>query len=239
MSDELQPWQWEEPVWRRHVGQVRAGRRLEGPWPENAQVAVAISFDPDHETIPLREGETGPGKLSQGEYGSRVASPRLLQILEHYSVPASFFMPAVSALLHPDEARTYVSAGHELAAHGWIHERNMLLERADELELMLRSLDTLEKVTGIRPVGVRTPSWDFSPNTLDIISEAGLIYDSSLMADDSCYELVADGRPTGIVELPVEWIRDDAPVLHDGALLDLAPVHPASCRAADVVRRVR
>ena len=73
MSDELQPWQWEEPVWRRHVGQVRAGRGLEGPWPENAQVAVAISFDPDHETIPLREGETGPGKLSQGESG-RVAS---------------------------------------------------------------------------------------------------------------------------------------------------------------------
>ncbi len=226
MSGELQPWQWEEPVWRRHVGQVRAGRRLAPPWPERDQVAVAISFDPDHETIPLREGETGPGKLSQGEYGSRAAAPRILQILEHYSVPASFFMPAVSALLHPDEARAYVSAGHELAAHGWIHERNMLLERADELELMLRSLDTLEKVAGVRPAGVRTPSWDFSANTLDIIAEAGLIYDSSLMADDSCYELVADGKPTGIVELPVEWIRDDAPYFMMERYSSLRPYTP-------------
>jgi peptidoglycan-N-acetylglucosamine deacetylase len=77
--------------------------------------------------------------------------------------------------------------------------------------LAARALDTLEDITGVRPVGVRTPSWDFSDATLEIIAELGLIYDSSLMADDDCYELLADGRPTGIVELPVEWIRDDAP----------------------------
>jgi peptidoglycan/xylan/chitin deacetylase (PgdA/CDA1 family) len=172
---------------------------------------VALSFDSDHETIPLREGETRPGKLAQGEYGSRVAAPRILAALEKYGVPASFFMPAVSALLHPDEARSYVAAGHEIAAHGWIHERNMLLEPADERVLAARALDTLEEITGVRPVGVRTPSWDFSDTTLQITAELGLIYDSSLMADDDCYELLSHGRPTGIVELPVEWIRDDAP----------------------------
>src|SRR5690606_39180613 len=63
---------------------------------------------------------------------------------------------------------------------------------------------------GVRPVGIRTPSWDFSPNTLAITREMGLIYDSSLMADVDCYELDMDGEPTGVVELPVEWIRDDA-----------------------------
>ena len=60
-------------------------------------------------------------------------------------------------------------------------------------------------------MGIRTPSWDFSDHTLAIIAELGLVYDSSLMADDEPYELLADGRPTGIVEIPVEWIRDDAP----------------------------
>jgi peptidoglycan/xylan/chitin deacetylase (PgdA/CDA1 family) len=207
----IEPWQWDESTWRGHVDRVRAGRRLTPPWPGGARVAVALSFDSDHETIPLREGETRPGKLSQGEYGSRVAAPRILAALEKHGVPATFFMPAVSALLHPDEARSYVAAGHEIAAHGWIHERNMLLGPADERTLALRALDALEDITGVRPVGVRTPSWDFSDATLEIIRELGLVYDSSLMADDECYELLAYGEPTGIVELPVEWIRDDAP----------------------------
>jgi peptidoglycan/xylan/chitin deacetylase (PgdA/CDA1 family) len=120
-------------------------------------------------------------------------------------------MPAVSALLHSDEAHGYVDAGHEIGLHGWIHERTMLLPAAAERDLAFRSMDTLERVTGTRPVGVRTPSWDFSEHTLDIIRELGLLYDSSLMADDEPYEIVADGQPTGVVEIPVEWIRDDAP----------------------------
>jgi peptidoglycan-N-acetylglucosamine deacetylase len=226
MSEKIEPWQWEEPIWRGHVDHVRAGRKLIPAWPDNARVAVAISFDSDHETIPLRDGETSPGKLSQGEYGSRVAVPRILRLLDHFSVPASFFMPAVSALLHPDEACTYVAAGHELAAHGWIHERNTLLPPEDEERLAVRSLDTLEQLTGVRPVGIRTPSWDFSESTLRIISELGLIYDSSLMADDDCYELLADGRPTGIVELPVEWIRDDAPYFTMERYASLRPYTP-------------
>ncbi len=206
-----EPWQWDENTWHGHVERVRAGRRLTPPWPGGARVAVALSFDSDHETIPQRDGETRPGRLSQGEYGSRVAAPRILALLESHGIPATFYMPAVSALLHPEEARAYVAAGHEIAAHGWIHERNMLLEPADERALAARALDTLEEVTGVRPVGVRTPSWDFSDTTLDIIRELGLRYDSSLMADDDCYELLAGGEPTGIVEVPVEWIRDDAP----------------------------
>ena len=97
------------------------------------------------------------------------------------------------------------------AVHGWIHERNMLLSRADELDLTGRAADTLEKVAGARPAGIRTPRWDFSDNTLAIIRELGFAYDSSLMGDDDRTSSLADGQPTGIVEIPVEWIRDDAP----------------------------
>jgi peptidoglycan/xylan/chitin deacetylase (PgdA/CDA1 family) len=132
-------------------------------------------------------------------------------MLKSRGIPATFFMPAVSALLHPDEVRNYIEQGHEVALHGWIHERNLLLTATIERELALRAADTLEKLTGVRPVGVRTPSWDFSENTLRVIRELGLIYDSSLMADDDPYELLDRGEPTGVVELPVDWIRDDAP----------------------------
>jgi peptidoglycan-N-acetylglucosamine deacetylase len=207
-----EPWQWDEPTWREHVQHVRAGRSLKpAQWPNGARVAVALSFDSDHETIPLRDAETQPGKLSQGEYGSRVAAPRILALLARHAIPATFFMPAVSALLHPEEVRSYVDAGHEVGIHGWIHERNMRLSPADERELTFRAADTLERLTGQRPVGIRTPSWDFSDATLSVILELGLLYDSSLMADDEPYEVLADGKPTGLVEIPVEWIRDDAP----------------------------
>ncbi|MEV7422389.1 MULTISPECIES: polysaccharide deacetylase family protein [unclassified Streptomyces] len=205
-------WRWPESEWRRHVDAVRAGRPLvPARWPNGARVAVALSFDPDHETIPLRDAETSPGRLAQGEYGARVGAPRILELLARYGVPATFFMPAVSALLHPEEARSYTRDGHELAVHGWIHERNTLLGREDERELIGRALDALTELTGQRPVGIRTPSWDFSDSTLATILELGFAYDSSLMADDEPYEILAEGRPTGLVEIPVDWIRDDAP----------------------------
>ena len=212
MTAQQEPWQWAEPVWRTHVDRVRAGRRLAPEtWPGGARVAVALSFDSDHETLPLRNNITSPGELSIGEYGARTGAPRVMRLLAEFGIPASFYVPAVSALLHPAEVRGYAEAGHEVALHGWIHERNTLLDAADERELLLRAADTLELITGARPVGMRTPSWDFSHHTLAIARELGLVYDSSLMADDEPYELIHEGEATGMVEIPVEWIRDDAP----------------------------
>jgi len=207
------PWTLTEPQIREIVGRVRAGRDLTPKaWPAGARVAVGLSFDFDNETGSLRDGRHSPSLLSQGEYGARAGLPRVLALLERRRIPASFFVPAVSALLYPDSIRAMVSPGvHEIGLHGWIHERNSQLDEATERELMRRSLDTLERVTGRRPVGMRTPSWDYSPYTIALAKELGLIYDSSLMADDNPYEVLAEGKPTGMVELPVEWILDDYP----------------------------
>jgi peptidoglycan/xylan/chitin deacetylase (PgdA/CDA1 family) len=161
--------------------------------------------------------------MSNGQYGSRAGLPRVLDLLKRYDVPSTFFIPAVSALLYPDDVRSIVEAGHEIGIHGWIHERNSALEKTDEKRLLEKAAATLAELTGKRPVGIRTPSWDYSPNTLDIIEELGLLYDSSLMADDSPYELVSAGRPTGIVELPVEWILDDAPYFNMSRFGNLRP----------------
>jgi peptidoglycan-N-acetylglucosamine deacetylase len=206
-----EPWQWPEDHWRRLVGQVRAGRSYRpATWPGGKRFAVALSFDSDHETNELTEGGKSISRLSWGEYGSRVGMPRILNLLEKYGVSATFFVPAVAALLHQDEQRRVIAEGHEIGIHGWIHELNSVLPYEVERDLMFRSADTLERITGMRPVGLRTPSWDFSPHTLRIEQEMGLLYDSSLMADVDCYEVMLDGAPSGIVEIPVEWIRDDA-----------------------------
>lgn len=210
-ESEQQPWQWPNETWQQKVNHVRAGRTLKPRrWPGDAPFAIALSFDSDHETNELREGGNSYGRMSWGQYGTRVGIPRIEAILSSAGVPASFYVPAVCALLYPEEQVRLQAQGHEIALHGWIHELNSVLSYEDERSLMLKSADTLEKVTGQRPVGMRTPSWDFSPHTLRIAKEMGLLYDSSLMADEHCYELLLDGEASGVVELPVEWIRDDA-----------------------------
>lgn len=207
----MDPHDWPEDVWRTKVGAVRAGRSLlPDRWPGGARCAVALSFDSDHETNELRDGGNSVARLSWGEFGARRGIPRIRQVLDRHEVKATFFVPAVAALLHPDEQRAVSQDGHEIGLHGWIHELNTTLDAAAERELMMRAADTLERVSGQRPVGMRTPSWDYSPATLSIAREMGLLYDSSLFSDDDPYEILQDGQPTGMVELPVEWIRDDA-----------------------------
>jgi peptidoglycan/xylan/chitin deacetylase (PgdA/CDA1 family) len=221
------PWTWDEAQWRGRVNQVRAGRPLKpAQWKNGARCAVALSFDSDHETNELRDGGQSIGRMSQGQYGNRQGVPRILRALAQHNAPATFFVPAVAALLYPDEQRQVVAQGHEIGIHGWIHELNSLLPYETERDLMFRAADTLETITGVRPVGMRTPSWDFSPTTLRIQRELGLLYDSSLMADDDAYELLENGEATGIVELPVEWIRDDAVYFNMNRFTGLRPYTP-------------
>jgi peptidoglycan/xylan/chitin deacetylase (PgdA/CDA1 family) len=241
MSDDIprddQPWAWPEAEWRRRVNQVRAGRSLRpSNWPGGTRCAVALSFDSDHDTNELRDGGRSIGRMSWGQYGNRVGVPRILELLKKSNIPATFFVPAVAALLYPDEQRRVIAEGHEIGLHGWIHELNSILPEKDERELHLRSAETLTGITGIRPVGMRTPSWDFSPATLTIQREMGLLYDSSLMADDDPYELNQDGEPTGIVELPVEWIRDDAVYFNMNRFQALRPYTPPTA-VLDIFRR--
>ncbi|MBV1695087.1 MAG: polysaccharide deacetylase [Hyphomicrobiales bacterium] len=222
-----EPWQWPEAHWRKLVNHVRAGRSLRPKsWKGGARCAVALSFDSDHETNELRDGGKSIGRMSWGQYGNRVGVPRILALLAKHGVPATFYVPAVAALLHPDEQRRVVAGGHEIGIHGWIHELNSALPYEVERDLMLRSADTLEKITGVRPVGLRTPSWDFSQDTLRIEIELGLLYDSSLMADEDCYELLLEGKPVPVIELPVEWVRDDAPYLAMQRFTGLRPYTP-------------
>jgi peptidoglycan/xylan/chitin deacetylase (PgdA/CDA1 family) len=230
-------WRWPEERWRQAVNKVRAGRPLTpATWHHGSQVAVALSFDVDQETGSLRDGRTSPALLAQGEYGSRAGVPRILKLLERYAIPASFYIPAVSALLHPDDVRRIAEAGHEVGLHGWIHERNSSLAEADERQLTHRAAAVLEQLAGRPPAGLRTASWDFSEATLKIIRDMRLLYDSSLMGDDEPYELVEEGEPTGIVELPVEWIKDDYPYFGMDRLSTVRP-HTAPSLVGEIWRR--
>ena len=215
-QDDTPSWEWTDEQIEAAVNKVRAGRDLNPEsWPGGARVAVLLSFDVDNETVWLRNNDTNVGGLSQGEYGSRVALGRILKLLDANEIPASFFGPAVSFSLAPQMIEMIQAAGlHEIGVHGWIHERNATLPREDEERLLRQAVQRMTELIGKRPIGYRAPSWNFSDNTLDLLMKMGFLYDSSLMADDRPYEIVANGEPTGFVELPVDWILDDAPLMN-------------------------
>ena len=211
-----QKWTWSTDRFEKAVNQVRAGKDLTPKnWPNGAKVAVLLSFDVDNETIAWWDGEPTISDLSRGEYGSRVALRRVIDLLENNELPASFFIPALSLHLAPqmaDEIKRLPR--HEFAVHGWIHERNTRVPPDKERQMMIDARKMLTELTGETPVGYRAPSWNFSAVTADIVNEMGFLYESSMMADDRPYELIIKGQPSGIIELPVEWILDDAPLLN-------------------------
>jgi peptidoglycan/xylan/chitin deacetylase (PgdA/CDA1 family) len=194
--------------------QVSAGRRLKpSSWPNGSIIAVALSFDIDNASPALSTGNLGAQDLSRGEYGAIDGLPRILRLLDRHSIPATFFIPALAAALHPEMIPDILSkTRHEIGIHGWIHEHlPSLHNEVEERRLLMQSIEYMAEAIGKRPAGYRAPSWAFSGSTMKHIREAGFLYDSSLMASDDAYEILLDKQATGIVELPVDWILDDHP----------------------------
>lgn len=205
---------WSDEQVRAAVAPVRAGRALTPrQWPGGARVAVCLSFDVDNESFTLNRGDTAPVTLSAGEYGAVRGLPRVLDALDRHGIPGSFYIPAVSAQLHPQMIEDIRKRErHEIGVHGWIHESlPELNDAAEEERLLTQAIEYLTKTSGKRPVGYRAPAWAFSQHTLGLIRKAGFLYDSSMMAMDEPYEILSNGQPAGLIELPVEWILDDAP----------------------------
>jgi peptidoglycan/xylan/chitin deacetylase (PgdA/CDA1 family) len=213
---------WTEDQLKSAVAPSRAGRKLTPKsWPNGARVAVCLSFDVDNESYLLAAGQTSPTTLSAADFGAQEGLPRILALLDKYNVPATFFIPAVSALLHPEMIPAIQKPGrHEIGVHGWIHESPPAINNeAEEERLLTQAIDYLTKATGKRPVGYRAPGWAFSQYTLGLIRKAGFFYDSSLQAMDEPYEIVSNGQPTGMVELAIDWTLTETPYLGRGGTM--------------------
>ena len=207
---------WTDDQLNQTARHVRAGKTLTPrAWPNGARVAVCLSFDPDNQSISLNRGNNAPVTMSEGEYGALTGVPRILELLDRYSVPATFYIPAVSTFMHPAMMQAIGKSGrHEVAMHGWIHEDPMALnDPEEEWRLLDQAMKQLEKSSGKRPTGNRNPSWTMSVYTMGLLKRARLLYDSSLQAMNQPHDVLIDGQSTGIIELPVNWILDDAPFL--------------------------
>jgi len=177
-------------------------------WPGGAACALSFSFDLDAEEVWIADdpaNEHRPGVLSQGRYGPKVAVPEILELLRTFEVRSTFFVPGRVAERHPDAVRAIVTAGHELGHHGYTHRSPADLDADAETEELERGLAVL---TGFGPeiAGYRSPSWELSARTLDLLASHGFGYSSNLMDDVRPYR-----HEGGLVEVPVSWNLDDAP----------------------------
>jgi peptidoglycan/xylan/chitin deacetylase (PgdA/CDA1 family) len=206
---------WSDEELRQTVEVARVGRRLTPKsWPNGARVAVCLSFDTDAEAPLLRDGTKSPTTLSASDFGAEIGTHRILEMLDRYQVPATFFVTGVDAMLHPDMLSEILKSGrHEVGVHGWIHEFPPRLSEGEEERLLDRAIAYLTKATGRRPVGYRAPSWAFSGVTLDLIRKKGFLYDSSLQSLDEPYEIRSRGDDTGLVELAIDWTLTETPYL--------------------------
>lgn len=180
-------------------------------WPAGKKSAASFTFDIDAESAVLFASpgsEYRAGVMSHQSYGPLVGVPRLLSILDRVGIKSTFFVPGYTALRYPKVVKDIVAAGHEIAHHGFMHETLEGVDVQTETKYLIRGLEALEQVAGVRPVGYRAPMWEPSYDTARILHEHGFLYDSTMMDADYPYEyFVADGA--SIVEIPIQWALDD------------------------------
>ncbi len=183
---------------------------------------VCLTYDFDALSIWIARGMTSPTPISRGEFGL-VGVERILDLLREHEIPGTFFIPGHTVESFPDHAKRIRDGGHEVGHHGWTHRRPNDLDREEEEQELVRGIEAMDRVLGLRPDGYRSPAWDLSPHTLDLLMANGFKYDSSLMGHDylpyrprrgdhtPLLEPAVLGEPVDLIELPVAWSLDDFP----------------------------
>lgn len=178
-------------------------------------------------------GEDSPDDISRGLFAGEVGIPRLLKLFKKYNIPATWFAPGHSIETFPEQMKMIVDAGHEIGAHGYSHENPIAMSAKQEEDVLLKSIELIEKISGKKPSGYVAPWWEFSNITNELLLKHGIKYDHSLMHNDFTpyYVRVGDkwtkidyskdakewmkplvrGQETDLIEIPANWYLDDLP----------------------------
>ncbi|MCS0502145.1 polysaccharide deacetylase family protein [Ancylobacter mangrovi] len=184
---------------------------------------VCLTFDFDTASGFIARGLATPTPLSRGEFGARVGAGRILDLCKRHAIPTTWFTPGFTIESFPKECEAVVAGGHEIAHHSWAHVPPAMQSREEEEADMVRAIQSIRSLTGAAPRGYRSPSWDLSANTIDLLVKHGFDYDSSLMGDDyapykarngdaaKVGEVLRFGTESGLMEMPISWTMDDHP----------------------------
>ena len=182
---------------------------------------VCLSFDFDSVSLWMALGQTSPTPISRGEFGI-VGVQRILRLLTKHQIPATFFIPGITITTYPGVCRNISELGFEIAHHGFTHVTPARMSRDEERQALIEGNQAISEITGRTARGYRSPAWDLSPNSIELLLEQGFTYDSSMMAHDYLpyYARAGDqvseteisfGKETSLVELPISWSLDDFP----------------------------
>jgi peptidoglycan/xylan/chitin deacetylase (PgdA/CDA1 family) len=183
---------------------------------------VCLTFDFDTQSGLIARGMTTPTPLSRGEFGL-IGAQRIRAMLKSFGLRATWFVPGFTIESHPRACEAVLQEGHEIAHHSWAHIPPAQQSRAEEEADLVRANDAIVRLTGRKARGYRSPSWDLSEHTIDLLLAHGFLYESSLMgADYWPYrarrgDRVELGKPYGfgeesaLIEMPISWSLDDYP----------------------------
>jgi peptidoglycan/xylan/chitin deacetylase (PgdA/CDA1 family) len=183
---------------------------------------VCLTFDLDNASAGIARGMTTPTMISRGDFGM-VATERLLALMSVRGILGTWFIPGHTIESYPGSCRAVFEAGHEIAHHGWTHRVPASLGREAEEAELVRGNEAIAALTGRRARGYRSPAWDLSPHSIELLLKHGFLYDSSLMGHDylpyqareaDVVELEAPirfGADTALIEMPISWSLDDFP----------------------------
>ncbi|HEV7393609.1 MAG TPA: polysaccharide deacetylase family protein, partial [Burkholderiales bacterium] len=158
-----------------------------------ARSIVCLTFDFDAISGWIARGMTSPSPISRGEFGPHVGVPRILELLKRDDIVSSWYIPGHTLETYPDQCRRVADAGHEVGHHGWTHRPPATLSREQEEEELVRANEAIRRLTGRVARGYRSPSWDLSPHSVELLLKHGFVYDSSMMADDYIPYRVREG----------------------------------------------
>ncbi|EAI1023150.1 polysaccharide deacetylase [Campylobacter coli] len=196
-------------------------------------VAYGVDIDAVAGWLGSYGGEDSPDDISRGLFAGEVGIPRLLKLFKKYNIPATWFAPGHSIETFPEQMKMIVDAGHEIGAHGYSHENPIAMSAKQEEDVLLKSIELIEKISRKKPSGYVAPWWEFSNITNELLLKHGIKYDHSLMHNDFTpyYVRVGDkwtkidyskdakewmkplvrGQETDLIEIPANWYLDDLP----------------------------
>jgi peptidoglycan/xylan/chitin deacetylase (PgdA/CDA1 family) len=200
---------------------------------KDIQVCINPHFDAVSLWIGSFGGADSPCDISRGVFGAKRGVPRLLDLFKRYGITTTWSVTGHSMESFPHAGDMIIEAGHEIGVHGYLHENPIAMNREQEADVLDKTIDIITRMSGKKPVGYGAPWWELSPNTIDLLLERGIQYESSMMEDDyhPYYVRKGDswtkidytkkasdwmkpwkpGKETELVMIPASWHLDDAP----------------------------
>lgn len=200
-------------------------------WPKGKTCALMISVNLDAEfygRIYYPNVDVDNGDIYRlGTTGMEYGLPRLLNTFDQYNVKATFFIPGEVARRYAEEVKMIAERGHEIGCHGDQHELLALHTRQEQMGILQRAKETLEKLTEQNVIGFRMPEGEMNKDTLEVLEELGFCYNSSLSDDDMPY--IHAGM--NLVEFPIHWETFDLPYF---TFAFDPPIPPGQARSASM-----